>query len=146
MQWTKPCRVATTRAGRNIGAALALASLLAAGNPAGASGRPAYPRELHGFWIPAGATCPDAGQSYDGDLMMDIAADRLLGYEEASRPLKVVALSRVPKAWKVESSLDIGPSGVHEKAAPQIFVLGKRMLTVVDEENARVFRRCALDN
>ena len=142
MQWTKVWRVAAARSGRRIAAALGIASLLVAGNPAGASGRPAYPRELHGFWIPEGAICPDAGQPYDGDLMMDIAADRLLGYEEASRPLKVVVLSKVPRVWKVESSIDIGPSGVHQNAAPQVFVLGRRTLTVADEENARVFKRC----
>lgn len=73
---------------------------------------------------------------------MDIAAERLLGHEEANKPTKVMVLSKVPKAWKIQSLVDTGPSGVYETAAPRIFVLGKWTLTAVDEDTATVFKRC----
>lgn len=121
--------------------ALAIACPLLA-SPANAAGRVSYPKELHGFWIPEGGTCPAPGQSYDGDQMMDISAGRLLGYEEASKPTKVTLLSKAPKTWKIESLIDIGPSDRYEKDVPRIFVLAKWTLAAVDENNTTVFKRC----
>jgi len=122
--------------------AVLAAACLQTQSPAQARMRVSYPSELHGFWIPDGAECPKPGQSYDGDKVLDIAAERLLGYEEASKPTKVALLSKAPKTWRVESLIDIGPSGVFEKDEPRIFVLGKWTLTVVDDDNATVFKRC----
>lgn len=114
-------------------------------SPANAAGRVSYPKELHGFWIPEGNNCPAPGQSYDGDQMMDISASQLLGYEEASKPTKVTLLSKVPKTWKIESLIDIGPSDRYEKDVPRIFVLAKWTLAAVDEDSTTVFKRCQID-
>ncbi|GAB3359124.1 hypothetical protein [Lysobacter tyrosinilyticus] len=111
-------------------------------SPANAAGRVSYPKELHGFWIPEGGNCPAPGQSYDGDQMMDITASQLRGYEEVSKPTKVTLLSKAPKAWKIESLIDIGPSDRYEKDVPRIFVLNKWTLAAVDEANTTVFKRC----
>ena len=124
--------------------ALAIACQLMAGT-ASAAGRVSYPKELHGFWIPEGDNCPAPGQSYDGDRMMDITSERLSGYEETSKATKVVLLSKAPKVWKIQSLIDIGPSGMYEVAAPRIFVLGNWTLTSVDEDAATVFKRCKID-
>lgn len=117
---------------------------LLASSRAEALGRPTYPQVLHGFWIPADDSCPPNGQSYDGDQMMDVANDRLTGYEEVSKPVKVSQVSRTPRAWRIESLIDVGPSGIFEKAPPQLFLLGESTLTVASEEATYIFKRCEI--
>lgn len=121
------------------------AAYLLMSTPSHARVRASFPDELHGFWIPEGGDCPEQGQSYDGDQVLDITAGQLLGYEETSKPTKVALLSKAPKAWRVESLIDIGPSGIYERAGPMIFVLSKWTLTVVDDNNATVFKRCQVE-
>lgn len=102
-----------------------------------------YPAQLHGMWIPEMGTCPNPGGSYDGDMIMHISARSLYGYEELSKPTAVTLISRVPLAWRIEAMMDVGPSGFYEKDDPRIFVLGKERVTVITEERAEIYKRCA---
>ena len=76
--------------------------------------------------------------------MMDIQRDLLYGYEEVSKPVRVELISKTPLAWRIESMIDIGPSGIFERDAPDIFVLSGDRLTVVSGNRAEVYKRCKL--
>lgn len=104
-----------------------------------------YPGQLHGMWIPETGTCPVAGQSYDGDMVMHIGPRLLQGYEDQSKPTAVALISRAPLAWRIEAMMDVGPSGFYVKDAPRIFVLGKERVTVITEDHADTYKRCARD-
>ena len=104
-----------------------------------------YPAQLNGMWIPEMSTCPNPGQSYDGDMLMRIGPRLLQGYEEHSKPTAVVLISRVPMAWRIEALMDVGPSGFYVKDYPRIFVLGKERVTVITEERAETYKRCSQD-
>lgn len=101
-----------------------------------------YPSQIHGMWIPEEDICPEAGQSYDGDMVMDISSRLLHGYEDRSKPTAVILVSKTPLAWRIESMMDVGPSGFYSKDMPRIFVLGKGRLTVVTEDHANTYKRC----
>src|SRR5215213_5598047 len=88
-----------------------------------------YPSQLHGFWIPEGASCPRAGESFDGDSAMRIGPRMIQGYEDRSKPKSVVLISKKPLAWRIESLMDVGPSGVYTRDETRIFVLGKERVT-----------------
>ena len=101
-----------------------------------------YPSQLHGFWIPEGASCPRAAESFDGDSTMRIGPRMIQGYEDRSKPTSVALISKKPRAWRIESLMDVGPSGVYTKDEPRIFVLGKERVTVITEERAETYKRC----
>jgi hypothetical protein len=101
-----------------------------------------YPQELHGSWIPASAVCPQRGQPLDGDNVMHISAELLQGYEDQSTPSAVAVISSEPPAWRIESLVDVGPSGVYERGDPKIFVLSDGNLSVTSEFHADVYRKC----
>ncbi|MGV8961705.1 MAG: hypothetical protein ACOH1V_15200 [Stenotrophomonas sp.] len=102
-----------------------------------------YPEELHGFWIPESATCPLAGQSFDGDTVMHISAQLLYGYEDQSKPSAVALISSEPLAWRIESLMDVGPSGFYERDDPRIFVMSDGNVTVASKFHTDIYRKCA---
>lgn len=104
-----------------------------------------FPKQLHGMWLDDMSACPPAGEASDSDMQLHIDADTLGGYEDVSKPTKVTLLASDPMTWRIESMIDIGPSGFYEKAATKIFVLGKEGLTVVAEGRGNNYRRCVRD-
>lgn len=119
---------------------------LAASPPAWSGSKktpPRYPSQLHGFWIPEAASCPRAGESFEGDSALQIGPRMIQGYEDRSKPTSVVLISSKPLAWRIESLMDAGPSGVYTKDQPRIFVVGEQRITVVSSSHAETYRRCA---
>lgn len=104
-----------------------------------------FPKQLHGMWLGEMSDCPPAGEASDSDVQMHIDADLLYGYEDVSRPTRVTLISSDPMSWRIESMIDIGPSGFYETAATKIFVLGKERLTVVAEGRGSNYQRCVRD-
>lgn len=104
---------------------------------------PRYPSQLHGFWIPEGARCPSAGESFIGDTALQIGPHLIQAYEDLSKPTSVVLISREPLAWRIESLTDAGPSGVYTKDQPSIYVVGEQRITIVSFSNAETYRKCA---
>lgn len=102
-----------------------------------------YPSELHGFWIPEAVACPKAGESFIGDTALQIGPRLIQGYEDRSKPTSVVLISRKPLAWRIESIVDSGPSGVYTKDQPGIYVVGEQRITIVSFSNAETYRKCA---
>jgi hypothetical protein len=103
-----------------------------------------YPQQLIGLWISEKQACPQDGAPYDGDVVMHITSDALQGYEDRSKPTRVKFISSKPMAWKIESVIDVGPSGSYERDAPSIFVLGTRTVTVVTEDRTEIYKNCAI--
>ena len=119
---------------------------LAASSPAWSGSKkmpPRYPTQLHGFWIPEVASCPRAGESFEGDTALEIGPRLIQAYEDLSKPTSVVLISRKPLAWRIESIVDSGPSGVYTKDEPSIYVVGEQRITIVSFSNAETYRRCA---
>lgn len=105
-----------------------------------------YPTPLHGFWLSDAGECPRDGEASDSDMQMRISADFLHGYEDVSKPTRVTLLSSDPMTWRVESVMDVGPSGFYEAGSMEIFVLSKDVLTVVAEGRANTYKRCHREN
>lgn len=125
---------------------LFILSAFVASSPAwsGSKNAPArYPGQLHGFWIPEEAFCPRAGESFDGDTIIRIGPRMIQGYEDRSKPTSVVLISRKLLAWRIESSMDVGPSGTYIEDDPKIFVVGEQKITVVSSSHAETYGKCA---
>jgi len=123
-----------------------IGSALASSMPASVGQKDAsvqYPSQLHGMWIPEDASCPLPGESYDGDSVMNIGPRMIQGYEDRSKPTAVARISRSPLAWRIESSMDVGPSGFYVTDDPKIFVMGEGRLTVVSSSHTEIYRKCA---
>lgn len=105
-----------------------------------------YPKQLHGFWLDEASECPRDGEASDSDMQMHISADLLHGYEHVSKPTRVTLLSSDPMTWRVESVMDVGPSGFYEVDFVEIFVLSKNALTVVAEGRGNTYTRCHWEN
>lgn len=105
-----------------------------------------YPTPLHGFWLGEASVCPRDGEASDSDMQMHISADLLHGYEDVSKPTRVTLLSSDPMTWRVESLMDVGPSGFYEANSVEIFILGKDALTVVAEGRGNTYKRCHSEN
>ena len=103
-----------------------------------------YPNELLGLWIPQPHSCPEKGASYEGDSVMDISSGALQAYEDKSRPTRVELISSQPMAWRIESIVELGPSGIRD--SPSIFVLGTYTLTVATEDQPQIYKRCGSKN
>lgn len=101
-----------------------------------------YPKELLGFWVFEQHSCPEEDASYETNSFMDISSGALHAYEDRSKPTQVELISSQPMAWRIESLIDIGPSGIYERDSPSIFVLGNYMLTVTTEYQSEVYKRC----
>jgi len=74
---------------------------------------------------------------------MNIGPRMIQGYEDRSKSTAVARISRRPLAWRIESSMDIGPLGFYITDDPKIFVMGKGRLTVVSSSHAETYRKCA---
>ena len=62
---------------------LLILSVFVVSSPAwsGSKSAPArYPSQLHGYWIPEEASCPRAGESFDGDTVMRIGPRMIQDY------------------------------------------------------------------
>ena len=105
---------------------------------------PQYPSQLHGFWIPEEASCPPAGKSFVGDSALHIGPRLIQAYEDLSKPTSVALISNRPLAWRIESLMDVGPSGVYSPDQPRIFVVGEHRITIVSYSNADTYRRCSV--
>lgn len=103
-----------------------------------------YPNALHGLWVGEHSTCPPSGGEFDGELILEISADRIVGYEEVQKPLSVTPLSG-QQGWRVESLLDIGPSDIFGPNEPQVFVLDDGTLTITSGTNIERYRHCSVD-
>lgn len=77
---------------------------------------------------------------------MRIGPRIIQGYEDRSKPISVVLISKKPLAWRIESLMDVGPSGVYTRDEPRIFVVGEQRVTVVSFSHAETYRRCADQN
>lgn len=104
----------------------------------------ALPVELHGFWVSEPSNCPAPDGGYDGDLMLEISTDRIVGYEEVRKP---VAVTRIAdrNGWRIESLIDVGPSGIFEPGGVQLFALDGKVLVVEDGNLVNRYRRCPTD-
>jgi len=103
-----------------------------------------YPKELLGLWIPPPHSCPEKGDTYEGDVVMDISSGALQAHEDSSRPTRVELISSQPMAWRIESIIELGPSGIRD--SPSIFVLGTYKLTVVTQHQSEIYKRCESEN
>ena len=123
--------------------------VLASSSPAWSAPKKAparYPSQLYGYWIPEEVSCPEEGDSFEGDSTMRIGPRMIQGYEDRSKPISVALISKKPLAWRIESVMDVGPSGIYTKDDPRIFVLGEQRVTVVSSSHAETYRRCADQN
>ena len=102
---------------------------------------PTYPRPLVGVWMSGIENC-SINQTYDSERLIEVTPRLLIGYEQASKPTKVSLVSREPLAWRIESVLDVGPSGVFKTDDPRLFVLGTNRLTVATGHDVSVYTRC----
>lgn len=67
----------------------------------------------------------------------------MIDYEEWNEPVKVVQISKDPKAWRIVSKLHLDDGDVIEVA--DIFLIGAEdnaMLTVVNRQNSMSYLRC----
>ena len=126
--------------------ALLIASLGAActGWATGTTPAAQYPKELLGLWIPHPQPCPEKGDTYEGDVVMDISPGALQAHEDSSRPTRVELISSQPMVWRIESIIELGPSGIRD--SPSIFVLGTYKLTVVTQHQSEIYKRCESEN
>lgn len=79
-----------------------------------------------------------------GDSALHIGPRLIQGYEELSKPTSVALISNRPLAWRIESLMDVGPSGVYSPDQPRIFVVGEQRITLVSSSNADTYRRCSV--
>lgn len=73
---------------------------------------------------------------------MVVTAEAIQAYEEAYRPTAIAPLSANPKAWRVESLVDIGPSGIYTPDQPRLFILTGQQLVVAGSESASLYKQC----
>jgi hypothetical protein len=101
----------------------------------------AYPEPLIGVWMSGIESCR-ANQTYDSERLMEIEPHFLIGYEQVSKPTQISRVSREPPAWRIESVLDVGPSGVYGEDDPRIFVIVASKLVVLSEQDVSIYIRC----
>lgn len=101
-----------------------------------------FPRELTGLWIGSQYRCPLPEEGFDGEEIMDISPEELVGYEEIYKPTEVTLISEAPKIWKIETLVDIGPSGVFQEYGAITFRLHSGILTTDHKPQVTEFREC----
>lgn len=108
----------------------------------GKQARAVYPAELHGIWEGGVSVCKLPGNP-DSDVRMEIGAGKLVDYEEWNEPVRVVQISRNPKAWKIVSKLHLDDGDVFD--VEDIFLLSAEdngRLTVVNSQTSMSYLRC----
>ncbi|MBJ6984204.1 hypothetical protein [Luteimonas sp. MC1750] len=103
---------------------LAATCLLAACANVGATAADAvatYPDSLHGHWMPRDLDC-SVPINYDSDSLVVIDATGLGQYENANKPVNVRQVAAKPRAWVIESLLNISGDG-DDTSVTEIFGL-----------------------
>lgn len=100
-----------------------------------------YPVEVIGLWVAEGTDCPAPDGEYVGDRILEIQPDRLVGYEEVRTPVKV---TRLPNgtSWRIDSVVDVGPSGSFEPDLPATYALDRGAMTVEQNGRTERYRHC----
>lgn len=110
-----------------------------------AKGKPSavrYPAALKGVWLGEGAEYCKHPDSLGSDSRFEITPTKLVGYEHWNKPLRIVQISKVPMAWKVESRSYFEGSSVDTE---EVYVLSghkNRHLTVVNTSQSTTYDRC----
>lgn len=65
-----------------------------------------YPQALRGYWEIGHGECKLPGNP-DSDGRIEITKTDRYGYEDSSKPIRVIQISKVPLAWKIKSRLNI---------------------------------------
>lgn len=99
-----------------------------------------YPDPLHGHWMPRDLECP-VPINYDSDSLVVIDANGLGQYEDANKPVNVRQVAVEPRAWVIESLLNISGDG-YDIPVTEMFVFGGRTLTIVGEDKVATLRKC----
>lgn len=73
---------------------------------------------------------------------MDISPDKLVGYEEIYKPISVTLISDSPKTWKIETLIDVGPSGLFSEFGPISFSISDGILTADHKPKQVRFKKC----
>lgn len=102
-----------------------------------------YPRELHGHWVGTSVQCPRPDYAGDTELVLEISSNEILGYEEIFRAVEVLPSSTSVASWRVETMIDVGPSGVFEKYGPMIFTVINGELSVDNGQRVVRYKKCA---
>lgn len=98
-----------------------------------------YPKQILGVWEKGFAPCKFPG-NLDSDSRIEVKPKILIHYEESSKPVSVVRISKEPLAWKIQSKLDMGDDYFHDRS--QIFILGIDTLTIADKHMTFIYTRC----
>lgn len=101
-----------------------------------------FPQQLVGLWIGSQYSCPTSDEGFDGEDIMEISPDELVGYEEVYKPTKVTLISQAPMTWKIETLIDVGPSGIFAESGPITFSLGDGILTTDHKPQKVHFKKC----
>jgi hypothetical protein len=79
--------------------------------------------------------------NYDSDSLIDIGRDVLGHYEDSSKIIRAVQISRTPTAWKIDSLLNVGGDGYHDKVS-EIFILSGGNLIIAGSGGFEAYARC----
>ncbi|KAB8198665.1 hypothetical protein FKV24_000385 [Lysobacter maris] len=102
------------------------------------SGHVQFPEALRGFWVSSVQNCSD-----DTEGLMEISSDQLIGYEEILKATHVTKLSDSPMSWKIDTEVDIGPSGFFSEYGPVEFTLKDGILVSDYKPFVDAYRKCA---
>ncbi|HJR74853.1 MAG TPA: hypothetical protein VJ806_14590 [Luteimonas sp.] len=107
--------------------------------PFSATSGTTYPAAIHGYWEFGHEQCKALG-NYDSDGRVEITKTDLINYEQSNKPLRVIQVSKTPKAWKIKSEL----KNYEEKSIEfEIFALSdENTLTVIGFGTTKRFTRC----
>ena len=101
--------------------------------------RAAYPKQILGVWEGGYEACKLPG-NLDSDQRIEFKPHLLDDYEQHSKPVQVVQVSRTPLAWKITSILYIDENHLSQS---EIYVLNTSgRLTIVDQSRTEVYTRC----
>ena len=104
------------------------------------NGAPAYPIQIRGTWMPDDISC-SSPVNYDSDSLIDIGRNVLGHYEDSSKVTRALQISKTPAAWKIDSLLNVGGDGYHEKVS-EIFILSGDNLIIAGSDGFETYSRC----
>ncbi len=96
-----------------------------------------FPKEVMGTWDLGPAACK-LPVNPDSDAPIEIQAQRLLGFENTDKLMRISRVSSDPVAWLVSTESNIALGIV----VNEIYVLKGDHLTITDGEAVRSYRRC----
>lgn len=112
--------------------------LLAALTAAGSAHAATFPKELHGIWEDVGVGC----DFDDSQSRISIRANVMYGYEKVVRPTHVVVLPGQKAAWRINTEVDIGPSGDFQEFGPINFSIEGGFLVSDYQRFVPKYKRC----